>query len=72
MVSPKEWRRLPGTSSDWDVFGQIFRSPLGFGDLPKLHAMHLATGHKDSLWGALAEAIGSLPHGEKIEVRGEY
>jgi hypothetical protein len=74
LVTPKLWRSLPrGTSTDWAAFEQIFgRRPLGFKDVATLHAMHLATGHKESMWGDLAEVLGSLPDGEEIEVRGEY
>ena len=75
IVSPKEGKRLPGTSKDWQIYQNIFgNGPLTDSDWNKLHAMDLANGHAytDNLWKALAEEVNDLPSGGELEVYGEY
>ena len=72
LVEPKKWKGLPGTSSEWTVFSEIFGRPLNYDDVEKLVAMHRATGLKETLWGELADLLNNLPEDSEIELKAEY
>lgn len=73
LVKPQSWTSLPGTSSDWAIFERTFgHRALNYGDVEKLTVMHYVAGYEKTLWGALADALNSLPEGSEIEVKGEY
>lgn len=71
---PTEKHRLPGTSSDWTAFGEVFlsRRTLTRADCDLLDAMHIATRLEESLWSVLAQTLWSLPEGTEITVVAEY
>lgn len=71
---PTAKHRLPGTSSDWTAFGEVFlsRRTLTRADCDILCAMHSATRSEESLWSALARTLEELPDGIEITVVAEY
>lgn len=73
VVKPNKGHDLPGTSSDWTTYEELFgRRHLGKGDIHILVAMHRATARDSSLWGALADALHSLPDDVQIEVTASW
>lgn len=61
-----------GTSSDTEPLRRVFGETISTADIKTLRAMHLATGHKDSIWSELADVLEGLPDGTEIKVWAEY
>jgi hypothetical protein len=73
LVEPGKGHHLPGTSTDWAVFQDLFHNRnLTRSDYVTFHAMHRATGLVKSFWGAIADVLEELPCEAEIEIRGEF
>ncbi len=61
-----------GTSSDQAALEEIFHREISASDVITLRAMHMASGHKVSLWSEIADIVEGLPEGAAIKVWVEY
>lgn len=73
LVNPGSVKSLPGLSSDWVTFQEVFgRRNLTNRDGDLLRAMALAAGNGHTLWASLLEVISDLPDDAEIEVEASY
>ncbi len=71
LIEPGNIKHLPGLSSDWETFKEVFGRPLTNRDADTLRAMALVANNRP-FWRALLEVVGDLKEDQAIEIVAEW
>jgi hypothetical protein len=71
LIEPGKIKDLPGLSSDWETFKEVFGRPLTNRDADTLRAMSLVASNRP-FWHALLDVVGDLKEDQAIEIVAEW